>query len=499
MSIDLRSLAAFRISLGILVTLNCLDRIRNSDELFSGDCALPVATRLVDLSGDGRGSDFVWSIFFLTSNDRLISGFLIVGIIFGTLLALGCFTRLSTIVSWVIVASIRSRIPYAGDAGDALLTLLLFWSAFLPCGRYLSVDSFVLKRRRNRCNPSETSVFSGASIGILLQVLIVYWMAALLKIDPSWRVSGTALSEALGLKSLTRPTADILNNYPSLTQFLSRFTIILEETAPIVAILTPYTSKWRSLAPLMMIFFHLGIFTFFTLGLFPMTAISAWIVFLPGIFWDGFQKLLFRLSFRSQMHPARITSEIIGQSLHPASSIIRHAIPSLALGLVIWWNVSTLPLPGGRISMPLILVRLSFALHLNQHWSLFAPKVNTREGLFRIEVEASDGTFYLLSWNGDVAPTSEVSLRNYYPTARTRQYLTYLFHSRKPHLINAYANWLRGEFQKRSGKSISDIRIFFLLSDNSYPEDLVSEIEIYPIGSIGSDGLAVFPQDRRRN
>ena len=60
-------------------------------------------------------------------------------------LFLGYKTKLSTIISWILLVSIQSRNPMILQSGDTVLRILLFWGMFLPWGSKFSIDKMLNK------------------------------------------------------------------------------------------------------------------------------------------------------------------------------------------------------------------------------------------------------------------------------------------------------------------------------------------------------------------
>src|SRR5205085_8870461 len=78
----------------------------------------------------------------------------------------GWYTRLATIVLWVLVVSIEWRNPLLGGGGEILLRLLLFWAMFLPLDAWWSVDR---ARRREAPQPA-VRVLSVPTAALFLQI-----------------------------------------------------------------------------------------------------------------------------------------------------------------------------------------------------------------------------------------------------------------------------------------------------------------------------------------
>jgi hypothetical protein len=109
-------------------------------------------------------------------------------------LLVGVQTRLAAIASWVFIVSLQNRNFIILNGADVLLRMTLFWSLFLPLGARFSVD-----RLRGISRPAaETNwVAHSGTVFYLLQFMLVYVFAGLIKSDiPAWR-EGTGLAYAL--------------------------------------------------------------------------------------------------------------------------------------------------------------------------------------------------------------------------------------------------------------------------------------------------------------
>ena len=220
LSIDIRALACLRILLGFFCILFCLSRIETAGNFYSDSGVFPIELRLFDLQPRSqRGTDFMWSVFFLNGSERFACLVLGTGAISGFFLMMGWRTKFMTILCWVIVASVRVRIPYGGDGGDSLLKVYLFWSIFLP-----SDERWSLNTKRSKM---DNVYFSWATVGFSLQICYVYWFSALEKFDESWRSDGSAISAALQIESLTRIWADLFCLFPQFLPYLNHFVLAL--------------------------------------------------------------------------------------------------------------------------------------------------------------------------------------------------------------------------------------------------------------------------------
>jgi hypothetical protein len=120
----------------------------------------------------------------------------------------------------------------------------------------------------------------------------MYLFTALLKTAPSWRSDFSAVYYALAGDHYTTPLGLKLLAYPRLLAALTAGSIVLEFCGPLLLFL-PIGRRWvRTLVPLAMIGFHLGLVLTMTIGTFPWICIVAWAALLPPSAWDRFGRPL---------------------------------------------------------------------------------------------------------------------------------------------------------------------------------------------------------------
>ena len=163
--IDLRSLALFRISIATLVLIDLALHAQYLRAHFTNFGVLP--TWAVEHVFNPH--PWFWSLH-MASGTLLwqVILFLVAGTAAVALL-LGFKTRWATFITWLLLASIHTRHPTLMNGGDNLMRMLMFWSIFLPLSACWSLDA-----RRAYGSTTRPSVFSAASVAIMLQLLIVY-------------------------------------------------------------------------------------------------------------------------------------------------------------------------------------------------------------------------------------------------------------------------------------------------------------------------------------
>ena len=270
-ALDLRSLAVFRIGLGILVAADALLRSRDVGLMFAPDGMFPLA-----ILREYFADPCAWSLATLVNAAWWGPAMLLLEATAGLLLAVGCQTRLATIVAWVAVVSVLRRAAPATNAGDALLTCLLFWGMFLPLAAAWSWDGRQGSRRGRTC--------SAATVAVMLQIAVVYLAAGLSKWNELW-LSGDALRFVMSVHDHGTPLGAWLLGSGWLTRPLSWCLVTLEILGPLALIALP--QPWiRSCLIAAFMLFHLTTCLTMTVGLFGYVGLVAWLGLLPTEAWD---------------------------------------------------------------------------------------------------------------------------------------------------------------------------------------------------------------------
>src|SRR5262245_42621212 len=124
-SLDVRSLALFRVVLAVMLLLDWIDRLPDLAILFSDQGIVPrsAITGLHPLSIHMLSG----SVWF----QALLAG---IALLLGLALLVGYRTTLVTFLSYFLLISVHARCPPVMQGGDHLLRAMLFWSIFLPLG-----------------------------------------------------------------------------------------------------------------------------------------------------------------------------------------------------------------------------------------------------------------------------------------------------------------------------------------------------------------------------
>src|SRR6266498_4877483 len=122
---DLRSLAALRVTMAVLIIFDLLLRSRDLVAHYTDAGALPRVAVL-----DQTRSRWLISLHLINGTWEIQAMLFVIAGAFAVALILGYKTRLATIVSWILLASLDSRNLVVLDGGDTMLRVLLFWPFF---------------------------------------------------------------------------------------------------------------------------------------------------------------------------------------------------------------------------------------------------------------------------------------------------------------------------------------------------------------------------------
>ena len=390
LSIDTRSLALLRISLAGLVLVDLFQRSGDLWAHYSDFGVLPTwATKYILAY-----QPLHWSVHLLTPDLYWLSGtwlwqaflFIIAGAAAGCML-FGYRTRWATLITWALLASLHTRHPLVLNGGDHLLRMLIFWSMFLPLGEQFSMDR---KRTKQKDHPRLT--FSAATVAIMAQLCLMYWVSAATKTDPQWTESGWALYYALQIDQISTGFAKWLLQFPNLLQWMTIGTLWLEWLGPLLAFFPLHTSRIRLVIISLFIGLHVGIALCMHLGLFPWICIAGWLIFLPPAFWDWLAEKYGQGSSRAIIpdQEGRLAAGKPRKDLPPiANGLVTALILYMAL-----FNLQVIFEANKSDKMKWFSTTwksVGYGLGLEQRFDLFAPKPTIIDGWLVAVATLEDG------------------------------------------------------------------------------------------------------------
>jgi hypothetical protein len=340
-AIDLRSLALFRICIGSVLLADLLSRGADIQAHYSDLGVLPreALWQLFLLS------DWHWSVHAWTGSVAGQTVLFACAVLCAVALILGYRTRLAVVLSWLLLASLHARNPILQYGGDHLLRMLLFWSMFLPLGCCWSIDRLRGTVPQGRSDRH----LSMASAAILIQMFMLYVISGLFKRNEIWQ-GGEGMYRALSSDMFSKPLAHYLLEFPDLLGIISHAIPWLQLLVPFLLFVPWATVRFRTLAMVLLVGFHVAIQLLLSTGIFQYVALSGLLLFLPSEFWN---RLATVPKLRETLQPAASAARarllaVFGRRGRPSpKSRVRWAngvTQVLVCGLFIYvvaWNIAT--------------------------------------------------------------------------------------------------------------------------------------------------------------
>lgn len=348
--IDPRSLACFRMALASLLLVDLALRVPDIRAFYTDQGILPI--QLIRDYYDG----WRWSLYFLDGSFAFQVTLFSFAAVFAIAMLVGYRTRLATIASWIMLASLHTRMPFILNDGDVYLRVLMFWGMFLPLGQVWSLDA----RRRAPGSSGWRRVISVGTVAVLLQTCLVYWSTGYAKCNAGW-FGGDAMCYVMGMEFYARPLGTSLLNFPILLRVMGVAAVLLELAGPTLVWLPWFTPRVRLATIACFAGLHMGIELTMMVGLFSYIAITAWIPFLPREFWESRA-----LRWLSARWPVAATDRRAQSASAPAVSTPA-AAPRKA------WAGRTFFFFGQGLCLGCLLFVVVWSLHRNFNWNFPQP------------------------------------------------------------------------------------------------------------------------------
>ncbi|HZT83047.1 MAG TPA: HTTM domain-containing protein [Gemmataceae bacterium] len=455
LGLDLRSLAVFRVGLGLLLLADLSVRAGDLEAFYTDAGVLPTAA---------VPNPWALSAHVLSGSFAFQAVLFALAAAFAAALLVGYRTGLATFASWFLLVSLHARNPVVLQGGDILFRLLLFWGIFLPLGERFSVDAW----RRREPGPRPVTAFSGATAALILQMCFVYWFGVALKSDPMWWRDGTAVYCALSLDQLATPLGQYLLNFPGLLQVFTFATLALEAVGPALLFVPFRNGPVRTLVVAAFLLFHLAALqSCLVLGPFPYVCAVGWLALLPGWFWErSFVISAGRWLGRWLPAAGNIAEAKEGPPAVLGAPRLMNVLSLALLAYVFLWNVRTVAPDRFAGLTPRQAELPAYMFCLDQKWGMFAPFPSTEDGWYVIEGELEDGrTVDLFRGGGPVRWDKPARVAADYPNERWRKYLMNLWLKEHEAHRPRFAAYLESKWNASHGvgEQLRAVRIYYML------------------------------------
>lgn len=463
--VDARSLALFRVALGLVVLADLATRATALEAHYTDAGVLP------------REALVAWPFHPLHLSLHALSGELwFVAGVFGVhalaalAMVVGWRTRAATFVTWLLYCSLVSRNEMLLQGSDNVVRLLLFWALFLPLGLRASVD-------RARAPDAEVPahVTTPATLAVQLQVGFIFWFTALLKTSPDWWPDGTAIYYALHWDDLATPFASVwLGLGEGFLQGLTWFVLVAEFLGPFIFFVPFAIGPLRTLGVALFLVLFLVFGLTFRLGVWPWAGVAAVTPFVPGWLWDRLARIRLprvRLPRLARRAPAALPPSA-------RSSRATHAVVVVALLYCFAWNVGTV----AEHTWPAWLSAPGHLFRLDQRWNMFAPGPRHDGGWWVVHGRRADGVPVFLHPDGAARWEPPPVPADVYTGHRWRLYMwQYWFRLRDPYRPYL-GRWLcrRHNEAAAPGERLQSLQVFYL-SRRTLPGHLKAPARRIPV------------------
>jgi hypothetical protein len=467
LAIDLRSLAAFRMGVGVLLLVDLALRARDLMAFYTDESIFPRTARIAMDSTDMFDglARYHWSLHMLSGEVWGQATLFVLAALAAVCLLVGYRTRLATIASWLLVVSLQDRNPFLSDAGDTLMKCLLFWGMFLPLGAAASIDA-----RRRPSGNKPTYVLSWAGAALLLQVCAMYWCTAAEKFDATWIEDYSAIYYALSVDMYSRPLGQRLLHHPELLRWMTVFTYWLEWLGPCLAVAPLLRGWWRAALVALFWSWHAGTAATMQLGVLPWIMAVGWFAFLPGIVWD----VLGRLAAR--FRPVNTADAALTPPAAMRTGTVANVVAALLLAYMVVWNIDVVADGMGRpLGLPSGFKAVAHVTRLNQTWKMFAPRPLRDDGWYVMKGKLRDGSIVNLWEPGEPLPFKKPPL--VMPTYHGERWCNYLLAIWRPSgglYRGDLSRWLKRRWNAKYAlgdyeREVESLEIIFQLEETPPP------------------------------
>lgn len=175
-------------------------------------------------------SGFAWSYLWLCDTPWKLGVAHAIALAVLTLFMLGLWTRVTSVLAWVITVSYCNRVPLALFGLDQVNGMLAMYLMLGPCGAEYSLDRWLAERRLGRkLGRARPRVSANVALRLIqVHLCVIYLFAGLSKLQgPAWW-NGTAFWAAVANQEYQSIDLTWLVHYPVLVNLLTHATILWE-------------------------------------------------------------------------------------------------------------------------------------------------------------------------------------------------------------------------------------------------------------------------------
>lgn len=192
---------------------------------------------------------------------------------------LGAFTRITSVLAFVISVSYANRAMLANYGLDQIITVLVLYLTLAPCGQYLSIDAWRRRWATGQANRIQPSVMANVSCRLVqCHLCVMYLFAGTSKLQGISWWNGDAVWETLANYEYQSWDLTFLAAFPFVTHVATHLTVAWEISFSALV--------WnRYLRPFVLLIgssMHLGIGMFLGMWTFGLAMMFGYVTFVPS-------------------------------------------------------------------------------------------------------------------------------------------------------------------------------------------------------------------------
>lgn len=267
-TLDTKSLAIMRIAVWLMMILYLGDYLINIERIYGHDAIItsPIAW-----------SKYYWSNIwqFHIVSDASVYIYTLFFFHFLLVLAFIAWYRLNIVkpLLWMFTVSLQSVNILVINSFDWFLAVSLLWFIFLPLWENYSYD--IYKKTNNR-RGNNYRYFWAWSVWFIISLLVIYSVSASFR----WNLrmhQDNILWKRLQFYTRTTPLWIYVSKYIYSYAFLPKILVCIESFLRVFFLIPYKQSFFRNTSIILAIIFHIFIFLFIDIGLFPLWMIAIWL------------------------------------------------------------------------------------------------------------------------------------------------------------------------------------------------------------------------------
>lgn len=303
--LDLRSLAAFRILLGLYILYDVYSRTKLGKYDLHWYTENPEERSFLRPTDTPHGAPLHKFWFYRGSFSFQISSFVVLAILAAMFGAGFCCNALVKAPLFVVYTAVQCRNMLVHDGSDAFVRHLVFWSCFLPVSEVWSLDAVVAAARwrqkdaqeQKKTKKRKMSYSSIACLAVTLQIVLMYLGTIFQRTFDlySWNTLSrsewmpprlSAVHNVLSGSFAARKNwmTDLIRSNAAVSRMLTAKAMAVETFAPVGCILGGVRSRHWFAALLFL--FHAGLLATINLPNWQFVAMLTQVLWVPAHVWD---------------------------------------------------------------------------------------------------------------------------------------------------------------------------------------------------------------------